>query len=175
MAAIDVVIEQGEGSSSDREDSHYRKFLAIRDELAGQIRNDPSFVPAWPAADSPVLRRPAEPNGTQFVDSPEAARLLDFACSAYGLLLRCLVQCFGRLAANRQDEQKLLMTAATEMMHVVGEASSLLARLPATPTDPDTHAGMTFTMLRGVEPLLPGEAERRLLVERAAELARPSR
>jgi hypothetical protein len=31
---------------------------------------------------------------------------------------------------------------------------------------------MTFTMLRGVEPLLPGEAERRLLVERAAELAR---
>ena len=172
MAAIDVVIEQGEGSSSDREGSHYRKFLAIRDELAGQIRNDPSFVPAWPAADSPVLRRPAEPNGTQFVDSPEAARLLDFACSAYGLLLRCLVQCFGRLAANRQDEQKLLMTAATEMMHVVGEASSLLARLPATPTDPDTHAGMTFTVLRGVEPLLPGEAERRLLVERAAELAR---
>jgi hypothetical protein len=99
--------------------------------------------------------------------------LLDFACSAYGLLLRCLVQCFGRpAAAKRQDEQKLLMTAATEMMHVVGEASSLLARLPATPTDPDTHAGMTFTMLRGVEPLLPGEAERRLLLERAAELAR---
>jgi hypothetical protein len=71
-----------------------------------------------------------------------------------------------------QDEHKLLMTAATEMMHVVGEASSLLARLPATLTDPDTHAGMTFTVLRGVEPLLPGEAERRLLVERAAELAR---
>ena len=91
MNAIDVVIEQGEGSS-DREDSHYRSFIAIRDELAGQIRTDPSFTPAWPAADSPVLRRPAESNGTLFVDNPEAAQLLDFACSSYGLLLRCLVQ-----------------------------------------------------------------------------------
>jgi ferritin-like protein len=172
MDAIDVVIEQGEGSSSDREDSHYRSFLAIRDELARQVRTDPSFAPAWAAAESPVLRRPAEPNGTLFVDSPEAAQLLDFACSSYGLLLRCLVQCFGRPAAMRREEQKLLMSAAIDLMHVVGEASSLLARLPATRRDSNKHAGMTFTMLRGVEPLLPGEFERRLLVERAADLAR---
>jgi hypothetical protein len=170
--AIDVVIEQGEGSSSDREDSHYRSFIAIRDELAGQVRADPGFMPAWPAVDSPVLRRPAEPNGTLFVDHPEAAQLLDFACASYGLLLRCLVQCFGRPGARRHEEQKLLMGAAIELMHVVDEASTLLVRLPATPTDLDTHAGMTFTMLRGVEPLLPGDPERRLLMERASDVAR---
>lgn len=172
LDAIDVVIEQGEGSSSDREDSHYRSFIAIRDELAGQIRSDPSFTPAWPAADSPVLRRPAEPNGTLFVNNPEAAQLLDFACASYGLLLRCLVQCFGRAGARRQEEQKLLMGAAIELMHAVDEASTLLARLLATQNDLQTHAGMTFTMLRGVEPLLAGEPERRLLVERASALAR---
>jgi hypothetical protein len=33
-AAIDLVVEQGEGSPSDREVSHYRSFLAIREELA---------------------------------------------------------------------------------------------------------------------------------------------
>ena len=173
-AAIDVVIEQGEGASSDRDDSHYRSFLAIREEFAQLTRDYPAFTPAWPVADSPVLRRPAEPNGTVFVDHPEAAAMLDFACASYGLLLRCLVQCFGRSSPNCGAEQKTLMTAAIELMHVIGEASSRLARLPASESDPDVHAGMTFTMLRGVEPLLPGDAERRLLVERAADLARVS-
>jgi hypothetical protein len=57
-------------------------------------------------------------------------------------------------------------------MHVVGETSTKLARLPATKGSAAVHAGMTFTMLRGVEPLLPGEMERLLLRERAADLAR---
>ena len=173
-AAINVVVEQGEGSSSDSEHSHYRSFLAIREELIELTKEDPLFSPAWPVADSPVLRRPAEPNGSVFVDHPEAAPLLDFACASYGLLLRCLVQCFGRSGANREEEQKALMSAAIDLMHVVGEASSLLARLPATRSDPHPHAGMTFTMLRGVEPLLATGAERRLLVERVADLARIS-
>ncbi|WP_260598811.1 ferritin-like domain-containing protein [Sphingomonas endolithica] len=173
--AIDVVIEQGEGSSTEQEESHYRHFLAIRDELAEMTRNDPGFAPAWPVADSPVLRRPAEPNGTLFVDHPAATGLLDFACASYGLLLRRLVQCFGRTGANRAQEQKLLMSAAIDMMHVLGDASSLLARLPASTTEADVHAGMTFTMLRGMEPLLPGEPERRMLAERAADLARAAR
>jgi hypothetical protein len=171
-AAIDVVIEQGEGSRAEHEDSHYYSFLGIRDELTELLREDPEFQPAWPVADSPVLRRPAEPNGTVFVDHPQAAALLDFACATYGLLLRCLVQCFGRSGANREREQQRLMSAAIALMHVLGDASSQLARLPASAADHAAHAGMTFTMLRGVEPLLPGGAERRLLLERAADLVR---
>ncbi len=172
--AIDTVIEQGEGAASDSEESHYRSFLLIHDELAGLTREDTDFAPAWPVADNPVLRRAAEPNGSVFVDHPEAAPLLDFSCAAYGLLLRCLVQCFGRSGADRQKDQKALMSAAIDLMHLVGEASYLLARLPASQSDPTVNAGMTFTMLRGVEPLMPGGAERRLLTERAADLVRGS-
>jgi hypothetical protein len=173
-AAINVVIEQGEGSSSDQDDSHYRKFLAIRDELADLTASDPDFAPVWPVADSPVLRRPAEPNGTVFIDQEQTARLLDVSCAAYGLLLRCLVQCFGRSGAGRNGAQGALMAAAIELMHVVAEASSMLAWMPASRSTADVHAGMTFTMLRGVEPLLAGAAERLLLTERAADLIRSS-
>lgn len=175
IAAIDTVIEQGEGSATDQEESHYRSFLAIQDELSRVRKNDPGFRPAWPVADSPVLRRPAEPNGACFVDHPEAAKLLDFACGAYGLLLRCLVQCFGRTGSDRGAQQQALMSAALELMHVVSDASSRLARLPATMGEQSPHAGMTFTMLRGVEPLLCGEPERRLLCERATDLVRVAR
>ncbi len=168
--AIDVVVEQGEGSTSDRDDSHYRSFLTIRDELDQLTRADASFAPAWPVADSPVLRSPAEPEGRVYVDAPEAARLLDFACAVYGLLLRCLVQSFGRSGPTATDEQRTLVSAAIGLMHVLGDASTNLARLPASPAYEGINAGMSFTMLRGVEPLLLGSVERRLLSERARDL-----
>jgi len=110
--AIDIIVEQGEGSSSDREESHYRKFLSIRDELVELTRADPNFVPAWQAADNPVLRRPPEPDGKVFIDHPPAAALLDFACATYGLLLRYLIQCFGRPGAGVLLQQKYLVSAA---------------------------------------------------------------
>lgn len=174
-AAIDIVIEQGEGSPSDRADSHYRRFIAIRDELAALIGGDPGFTPAWPAADSPVLRRPPDGSGSVFIDHPQAAELLDFACATYGLLLRCLVQCFGRSGPDSVAQQKTLMTAAIGLMHALGDASTRLARLPASCHGSAVHAGMSFTMLRGVEPLLPGDVEKRLLTERVALLVHAAR
>ncbi|MBB5712641.1 ferritin-like domain-containing protein [Sphingomonas xinjiangensis] len=168
--AIDVVVEQGEGSSVDRDDSHYHSFVSIRDEYSRLTQADPAFVAAWPVADSPVLRQPAEPEGRVFISHPDAARLLDFACATYGLLLRCLVQSFGREGREREAEQKALMSAAIDLMHALGDASTRLARLPAAAASADVHAGMSFTMLRGVEPLLGGAIERALLNERSSAL-----
>lgn len=169
--AVDIIVEQGEGSSEDREVSHYRSFLTIQQELEAACDADPDFAPAWPVADSPVLRQPPEPEGKVYVDHPEASVLLDFACATYGLLLRCLVQCFGRKGADAEQAQKSLMSAAIELMHVLGEASTALARLPASSGNGDVNAGMTFTMLRGVEPLAAGRVERQILQERVAALA----
>jgi hypothetical protein len=170
-AAIDIIVEQGEGSPADRDESHYRSFLAIRDEVDELTRSDPGFVPAWPVADSPVLRQPPEPEGKVFIDDPQAAALLDFTCATYGLLLRCLVQCFGRPAADGKAGQKALVSAAIDLMHVLGEAATALARLPASAAAGGINAGMTFTMLRGVETLLAGKVEQHVLRERVQALA----
>jgi hypothetical protein len=168
--AVDIIVEQGEGSSAVSEVSHYRSFLTIEEELEAAIQDDPHFAPAWPVSDSPVLRQPPEPEGKVFVDHPEAATLLDFACATYGLLLRCLVQCFGRHDDAAEQAQTALMAAAIELMHVLGETSTALARLPATADEQSGNAGMTFTMLRGVEPL-PSRIEKPVLQERVAALA----
>lgn len=168
-AAIDTVIDQGEGSKSDREESHYRSFLAIRDEFDALLAANPDFAPAWPVADNPVLRRPPSPDDKVLVDDPDAARLLDFGCAAYGLLLRLLVQCFGRGDAAEADQRRL-MDAAIALMHVVGASGDALARRPASAQAPGVNAGLSFTMLRGVEPLLRGRAETRLLREQLQRL-----
>lgn len=170
LAAIDLIVEQGEGSPADREDSHYRSFLGVRDALDALEQANPAFAPAWPVADNPVLRQPPEPDDKLFIADPDAARLLDFACATYGLLLRVLGQTFARAGAEALADQKQLMDTAFDLMHVLGAAASRLVRLPASDAAPGVHAGMSFTMLRGVEPLLGGAAEAQVIREQLLAL-----
>lgn len=111
---IDIIVEQGEGSPTDRDASHYRKFLSVQDEFVKLTHLDSDFALAWPAAQNPVLRRPPEAEAKVYIDHPQTAVLLDFACATYGLLLRCLIQCFGRPGADILPQQKCLVSAAID-------------------------------------------------------------
>jgi Ferritin-like len=170
LDAIEHIVEQGEGAPGERADSHYQRFLAIRDEYERLLAANPDFAPAWPAATSPVMRKPPEPEDKVFIDSPRAARLLDFTNAVYSVLLRCLVQTFGREGANAAPEQKRYFEIAIELMHLLAAGATALTELPASVRHPGVTAGMSFTMLRGVEPFLQGAAERVLLRERLSEL-----
>lgn len=168
--AIDLIVEQGEGSPGDRDDSHYRRFVAIRSEYDALSRANPAFAPAWPVATNPVMRRPPEPEDKVFVDDPQAARVLDFANAIYAMLLRLLVQAFGRTGPDAAKAKDLHIGAAIGLMHALAKAATALASMPASTSDPGTNAGLSFTMLRGVEPFFGGAAERALIAERLKEL-----
>lgn len=170
LRAIDAIVEQGEGSPGDREDSHYQRFLAIQNEYQELFEQNPSFAPAWPAAQSPVMRRPPEPEGKTFIRSRPAARVLDYGNAVYSLLLRCLVQAFGRTGGDAGAEQKRYINAALGLMHVLSQVAAVLVTLPANARAPGVNAGMSFTMLRSVEPFLQGLSERLLMKERLQEL-----
>jgi hypothetical protein len=170
MQAIDVIVEQGEGSQDDRDDSHYRSFLAVRDQLKALRSTDSAFEPAWPVVDSPVLRTPQEPGDTCYISHPDSARMLDFACSVYGLLLRTLNQTFGRSDMNADTNLKRLLDLSFELMHLLGAASTALARMPANENGGRANAGMTFTMLRGIEPIRFGAVESAVIEERIASI-----
>lgn len=170
LEAIDLIVEQGEGSPADREESHYRSFRAVRDELLALSKANPDFTPAWPVADNPVLRRPPEPDDKVFIAHPEAASLLDFSCATYGLLPTILGQSFARTGPHATSDQRVLLSASFTLMHVLGNAANSLAQLPARESGDRIHAGLSFTMLRGVEPLLGGVAEAQLIREQLSAL-----
>jgi hypothetical protein len=170
LRAIDTIVEQGEGSASSRDDSHYERFISIKHEFEQLLEANPNFEPSWPAAENPVMRRPPDPEGKVFIDAAPAARLLDLANAVYGTLLRCLVQSFGATGAAARITAQKFLTAGIELMHVLAELSSLLVRTPASARHPGVNAGMTFTMLRSIEPFYAGESERRLPAERLNEL-----
>jgi hypothetical protein len=172
--ALDLIVEQGEGSPADREESHYQRFLGIKREYAALLAAHAEFAPAYPVAANPVMRRPLEPAGKVLITAEPAAMILDFANASYGLLVRLLTQAYATSGSEAAADKALMLSAAIELMHVLGRAATALVTLPASPEHPGVHAGMTFTMLRGVEPFT-GAAERLLIVERLQQLAAGAR
>jgi hypothetical protein len=172
--AIDLIVEQGEGSPADREDSHYRRFLEIKREYAALLAEHADFAPAYPVADNPVMRRPPEPDGHVWITAEPAAMILDFANASYGMLVRLLMQAYAKPGPEAAADKALMMSAAIDLMHVLAQAATALVKLPASPDHPGINAGMTFTMLRGVEPFTRA-AERLLIVERLRQLATGAR
>jgi hypothetical protein len=163
--AIDLIVQQGEGSKAERADSHFSRFQAVKREYETLLSENPLFAPAHPVAENPIMRRISDPEDTVFVDAQPAAMLLDFANAVYGMLLRFLVQAY-----TKSGEQKeLMLSSAIDLMHVMDTAAKVSVKFPAT-REPGINAGMTFTMLRGVEPFIPGPSERVLIFERLNQI-----
>jgi CDGSH-type Zn-finger protein/uncharacterized Fe-S cluster protein YjdI len=168
-AAVEAIVEQGEGAPGHTQDSHFAKFCGVRDELAALAKADPNFDPAWPAARNPVMRLPPSPEGKVHVTAPEATALLDIGNAAYGLMLRCLMGAFGQPDASDKD-RSLLYGAAIDLMHAVVPLAERLARSPATDAATLT-AGLTFTLPRSITAIASPPVALRIIAERAAELA----
>ncbi|MGE4064203.1 MAG: ferritin-like domain-containing protein [Rhodospirillaceae bacterium] len=166
--AIDTIVEEGEGAAGGAADCHYARFSRIKEEFESLRAQNPGFEPARPVVCNPVMRAPAPDHAARvrYVSADEARPILDAANAIYGQLLRCLVQAYAsRDSAPRSDS---LVAVAVSLMHVFSEVSSHLTTLPASAGSAD-RAGVTFTMLRSIEPLA---RESVLISERLAEIAR---
>ncbi|THD42096.1 MAG: hypothetical protein E7774_16575 [Bradyrhizobium sp.] len=168
LQALDVIVEQGEGSPTDSEHSHYRRFIAIRDSYDRSLAQTPGLDPSRPVAPNPVMRKPPAPEGKTFVDEPGAALALDFANAVYGAMLRALVQGF---AEREPGRKRAFLDTAIDGMFAIGPVAQYLTRLPASPRAPGLNAGMTFAMLRDVAPMPDAPAVAIVLSERLRQLA----
>ncbi len=169
LAAFTAIVEQGEGAPRDSTGSHYQRFLGIRTELRALTDKNPGFVPAFPAATNPVLRRPPRPEGRVWLENPAAFATVDLANACYALMLRLLGYSYG--VRGPSDEKSLTVDLAIGLMRALAPLAERAARLPAGPSNPQCNAGVTFITLRDPSPLPPGPAARRVFVERFGQLA----
>lgn len=168
LAAFNAIITQGEGAQENTQDSHYQKFAAIRTEYQALLAADPSFAPAFPAATNPVLRRPPRPEGRVWLEDPDAIATVDLANSAYGLMQRMLAYAY---AVPAPDPGKTLaLDLAVGLMHALTPLAERAARLPAGPSHPGCHAGVSFITLRDASSLPPGPSAHRFFRERLQQL-----
>ncbi|WP_165498152.1 ferritin-like domain-containing protein [Siculibacillus lacustris] len=167
IRAIEVIVEQGEGHASDREDSHFRRFIRVRSEYAEALARDPAFVAAHPAAENPVMRRPPAAAGRVWIQREDARAVLDLGNAVYNHMLRCLAQGFGDTDPTRK---RRALDTAIDAMFALDPLARELARLRANDADA-CNAGLSFATLRAY-PFLAPDTAATTLTERIGELAR---
>jgi hypothetical protein len=167
MAALDTIVEQGEGAKAAAEQSHFAKFEAMREEWRAFEAADAAFDPVLPVAADPVMRRPEEGVPRTWIVEPTAARLLDLGNAVYGAMLTLLEQAYapGLTRAGRGAVTR----AAMASMGALSTVATALARCPAAPGSPQT-AGLSFAVPRNLGGRLCG-AQLPILEERLNFLA----
>lgn len=147
QAVIEQIKEEGEGSSGAREASHFDRFMSIRDEWTRLSAQEPDFEPAWPAAEDPVMRKPAADLPRVWISQEPAASFLDLANALYGAMLQLLDQTF---SCQDAADRTAFMLASVELMEACAAVATALARLPASPDHPGVNAGVTFAVPRNL-------------------------
>jgi CDGSH-type Zn-finger protein/uncharacterized Fe-S cluster protein YjdI len=173
LHAFAAIVEEGEGARSESANSHYQRFLGIREELRALQAANPSFRPALPVATNPVLRRPLVPEGRVWLEDERAAQLVDLANTSYAAMLRLIAYAY--TLPRPSEEKSLAISLGLGLMRAMTKLAERAARLPAGASYPGVHAGMTFAILRDSAALAPGPAARRFFVERLAEMTEVAR
>jgi CDGSH-type Zn-finger protein/uncharacterized Fe-S cluster protein YjdI len=167
--AVEEIIHQGEGAPAHREDSHYQRFLAIKEEFTKLKQARPDFEPARPAAENPTLLDFGDRRDLTPIGDGRTAKAVDLGNSLYALMMRTFAQVFAPAPLPRGLRIGLAL-AANELMHAMTVVGEAVTRLPIGPARPGATAGLTFAL-----PLSSGQLVQRcaaqILSERARELA----
>jgi hypothetical protein len=172
MAAIDEIIEQGEGARGDWRPAHYGRFLGIWEEYARLKEADPAFEPAFPVI-AAFTRQPydiAEPQ--PLLTEPLTRAIAEVFNLGYEVLLQTLNRFFTHTDETDEQLDTLVDAAFGLMGGVLGPLGRTLPRLPAGPEHPGRTAGPTFEMYYQFGNFVPWrEPAWALLYERTAILA----
>jgi Ferritin-like len=171
QAAIELIVEQGEGAGGDWRDAHFGRFWSILDEFLQAARADPDFSPARPARPA-YVRRPADQPEATIISDPRTAQVADLFDAAHQTMLQALSRSF--MPGDETDEElgTLVGTAVRLMAGVLRPLGSVLTTLPLGPDNPGELAGPAFYMAHPSQFLLPyRQAAWKVIVQRLGEMA----
>ena len=170
-AAIELIVEQGEGSGGDWREAHFGHFSTVLDEFLAATRADPEFSPARSARPAYVQRPPDQPQATMISD-PLTAQVADLFDAAHQTMLQALCRCFLHSDETNQEVRTLVETAVRLMAGVLRPLGSVLTTLPLGPAHPGELAGPAFYMVHPSQFVLPyREAAWKVMVQRLGEMA----
>ena len=174
VAAIEGIVEQGEGARGDSKDSHYGRFLAMQDEYALLQKDDPKCTPG-----RPVMRNPYSISPNDIGDTSEVNLIQDplsnDICNLFDGCYEVLMQMLRRLLLHTEESDGQLTQLADItvglMMDVIGPLGDALTLLPAGAAYPGKMAGPSFRFSRNVHTLPHQTAAWALFIERLEELS----
>ena len=169
--AIEVVVEQGEGSRGHWRDAHYGMFLEVLGEFLTLRKEDPTFEPALPVQPASA-RVPVDATPSVLVSDPVTARILDAFNVTYEVILYLLAHYFGHHSDTTDAEiEAVADVAVTLMITVLMPLGNMVTQLPIGPEHPGATAGPSFEIFYGSGYLLPHKRAAWILIhERLLEV-----
>ena len=170
-AAIEIIVEQGEGARGDWVKSHFGKFVGILEDLLAMRALDPAFEPARPVL--PVyLRQPPDVDQVTVVQDRLTRRVADLFNAVYEVILQVQSRYFVHHGETPDELETLAKTAKHLMNWVMRNLGPVLTALPIGPEFPGRTAGPAFEIIRPAFFVLPHrEAAWKILHERLETLA----
>lgn len=170
-AAIDTIVEQGEGARGDWQDAHFGRLIRMLDEYMELRGADPSFEPAR-EVDVAHVRAPSSGVEVTVIEEPFTARCMDLLNATYEVLLQLLSRYFANSGETPEQLATLADVSVGLMYATVKPLGGLVTRLPIGPEHPGRTAGPAFELFYDVDYLLPHrEAAWTLMEERLREIA----
>ena len=171
-AAIETIVEQGEGARGDRHDAHFGMFLRVLVEYLEFKRRDPDFEPARPVT-AAWVRPPSDvsPSDLTLITDPTTAGVADLFNASYEVMLQMLVRFFAHTEETEEELRTLSGTAVGVMALIIKPLGKLLTTLPVGADSPGRTAGPNFEFYRTGYLLPHRHAAWVLMHERLLELA----
>jgi hypothetical protein len=170
-AAIEIIVEQGEGARGDWVKSHFGKFVGILEDYLAVRALDPNFEPARPVL--PVfLREPPDIREVTLIGDPLTRRVADLFNAVYEVTLQVQSRYFVHHGETPDELETLAKTAKHLMNWVMRQLGPVVTALPVGPEFPGRTAGPSFEIVRPAFFVLPHrEAAWKILHERLDTLA----
>jgi hypothetical protein len=170
-AAIEVIVEQGEGARGDWVKSHFGKFVGILEDFLTLRAADPTFEPARPVM-AVYLREPPDVDRVTLIKDPLTRRVADLFNAVYEVTLQVQSRYFVHHGETPDELETLAKTAKHLMNWVMRILGPVLTALPVGPEFPGRTAGPVFEIVRPAFFVLPHrEAAWKILHERLETLA----
>jgi hypothetical protein len=178
VAAIDLIVQQGEGCPSDRQDSHFGLFVNILREYDALSATLPDFKPARDVHPNPLSRLHVDNTypGWRLIDDPFTRAVNDLTSDVYQAMMVALYRFFATSEDSLAQRGELARTSLYTMTTVLKPLGEALTKLPMgdRPSAGGTRpgfAGASFEIDRAIQ-LLPHQQPTWLyLGERLLELA----
>jgi hypothetical protein len=170
-AAIEVIVEQGEGARGDWREAHFGRLVRMLDDYLDVRESHPDFDAARPVVLAHV-RPLASGAPVELISHPFTARSADLLNATYELILQLLARYFAHTDESPAQLATLLRVAVLLMKQVVKPLGALVTRMPMGPDHPDRTAGPAMELFYETDYLLPDrEAAWTIIHERMCEIA----
>jgi hypothetical protein len=171
-AAIEEIIDQGEGARGAWQIAHYGRYLDMWSEHRDLTAADPSFEPARPVQ-AAFVRQPYDVVAPQtLVTDPAARAVAELFNLAYEALLQALTRFFTHTDETDAQLETLVGAAIGLMAGVVGPLGTSLTAMPVGEEHPGRTTGPAFEMYYPMGNFVPWrDSAWAVLTERVTMLA----